>query len=135
MIDSQNFRKRAAECAELVRGANTPGVAREFQTLERSFTDLADNEDWLEDNIGKTVHPNDKIGEPDRPAIAEDEGHILRNLGAAVIMRWNTIPTKLQKELFDDASSVGDLLNTSELKGRIARFLHEHKDDETGRAG
>jgi hypothetical protein len=46
-------------------------------------------------------------------------------------MRWNTIPTKLQRELFDTAGSLGDLLQTAELHGQIARFLHDHKDDET----
>jgi hypothetical protein len=34
-----------------------------------------------------------------------------RCLGAAVIMQWNTIPAKLQRELFDTADSLGDLPN------------------------
>ncbi|HET8974080.1 MAG TPA: hypothetical protein VFN63_12430, partial [Pseudolabrys sp.] len=51
--------------------------------------------------------------------------------GAAVIMQWNTIPTKLQRELFDTAGSLGDVLKTSELRGQIARFLHDHKDEES----
>ncbi|MGB8639253.1 MAG: hypothetical protein WCD30_14125, partial [Pseudolabrys sp.] len=59
------------------------------------------------------------------------EEHILRCLGAAVIMQWNTIPTKLQRELFDTAGSLGDVLKTSELRGQIARFLHDHKDEES----
>ena len=59
----------------------------------------------------------------------DDDDHVLRCLGAAVITRWNTIPTKLQKELFDNASSMGELLTTDVLKGQIARFLHKHKDD------
>ena len=59
----------------------------------------------------------------------DEEDLILRCLGAAVITRWNTIPTKLQKELFDNASSMGELLQTDLLKGQIARFLHKHKDD------
>ena len=50
--------------------------------------------------------------------------------GAAVIMRWNTIPTKLQRELFDYASTAHDSQQTTPLKGQIARFLHNHKDDE-----
>lgn len=45
-------------------------------------------------------------------------------------MQWNTIPTKLQRELFDTAGSLGDVLKTSELRGQIARFLHDHKDEE-----
>jgi hypothetical protein len=69
-------------------------------------------------------------GGGDSPSFADDEEQVLRRLGAAVIMRWNTIPTKLQKELFDDASQVGDLLQTGAVKGQIARFLHNHKDDD-----
>jgi hypothetical protein len=47
-------------------------------------------------------------------------------------MQWNYIPTKLQRELSDTAGSMGDLLSTAELRGQIARFLHDHKgDDET----
>ena len=45
-------------------------------------------------------------------------------------MQWNTIPTKLQRELFDTAGSLGDLLQTAELRGQIARFLHRHKDED-----
>ena len=42
--------------------------------------------------------------------------------------QWNTIPAKLQRELFDTAGSMSELLQTSELRGQIARFLHHHKD-------
>ena len=54
---------------------------------------------------------------------------------AAVIMNWNNIPTKLQRELFDCASTIGDLQQISPLKGQIARFLHNHKDDEPASIG
>ncbi len=64
----------------------------------------------------------------DYAAIAESEEHILRCLGAAVIMQWNTIPTKLRRELFDSASSMGELLRTGDLRGQIARFLHTHRE-------
>ena len=60
--------------------------------------------------------------------LAEDE-KILEYLGAAVIMRWGTLPTKTQRELFEHAASLADLGQTAELKGQIARFLHNHKDD------
>ena len=43
-------------------------------------------------------------------------------------MQWNTLPRKLQRELFDSAGSMGELMETAELRGRIARFLHKHKD-------
>jgi hypothetical protein len=45
-------------------------------------------------------------------------------------MQWNTIPTKLQRELFDTAGSLGDVLQTAALRGQIARFLHDHKDKQ-----
>lgn len=61
-------------------------------------------------------------------ALAEDE-KILEYLGAAVIMRWGTLPTKIQRELFEHAASLADLGQTAEVKGQIARFLHNHKDD------
>jgi hypothetical protein len=38
-------------------------------------------------------------------ALVEEEEQILKCLGAAVLMRWNTVPTKLQRELFDCAST------------------------------
>lgn len=63
----------------------------------------------------------------DDPANAEDD-HILECLGAAVIMRWGALPTKIQRELFEDATSLADLGETAELKGKIARFLHHRGD-------
>ena len=47
-------------------------------------------------------------------------------------MQWNTLPTTLQREVFDTAGSVGKLLETAALRGQIARFLHKHKNDEDG---
>jgi hypothetical protein len=61
-------------------------------------------------------------------ARAEDK-KILECLGAAVIMRWDTLPTKIQLELFEHATSLADLAQTAAPKVQIARFLHNHKDD------
>jgi hypothetical protein len=61
-------------------------------------------------------------------APAEDK-KILECLGAAVIMRWGTLPTKIQRELFEHATSLADLAQTAPPKGQIARFLHNHKND------
>ncbi len=58
-----------------------------------------------------------------------DEKKILECLGAAVIMRWGTLPTKIQRDLFEHAASLADLAQTAPPKGQIARFLHNHKDD------
>jgi hypothetical protein len=61
-------------------------------------------------------------------ASGEDK-KILECLGAAVIMRWSTLPTKIQRELFEHATFPADLARTAPPKGQIARFLHNHKDD------
>jgi hypothetical protein len=58
-----------------------------------------------------------------------EEKKILECLGAAVIMRWGTLPTKIQQELFEHATSLADLAQTAPPKGQFARFLHRHNDD------
>jgi len=67
---------------------------------------------------------------PEYDALAVEGEHILRCLGAAVIMEWNNIPKNLQRTLFDNAGSMGDVLSTKTLRKRVARFLHKHKNDE-----
>ena len=129
MFSSERFRAKAAEYLELARKSQSPKEIREFSDLGRSYTVLADNEEWLEHNFDKTVHVSDK-DRLEGDALAAEEEHILRCLGAAVIMEWNNIPTNLQRELFDSAGSMGNLLNTKALRGKVARFLHKHKDDE-----
>jgi hypothetical protein len=71
---------------------------------------------------------------PEAPADLVDQApvedkKILECLGAAVIMRWGTLPTKIQRELFEHATSLADLAQTAPPKGQIARFLHNHKND------
>jgi len=138
MFTAKQFRAQAAECAESLKHTDVPSEISKLQHSKQSFTQLAQNEDWLADNFTKIVHSQD-IPPQDEFAtksvagttIAKTEEHILRCLGAAVIMQWNTLPTKLRRELFDTAGSMGDLLQTAALRGQIARFLHAHKDDES----
>ena len=143
MFTIQQYRAKAAEYAEytdLARVASNPAEALEFQTLERSFTALADNEQWLADNQGKILHPETKVGfagddtsgpeeeeeEDEEEEEEEDEEkeageeQVLRCLGAALIMQWNTLPSKLQRELFDNAATMGELLDTRTLRGQVA---------------
>lgn len=136
MFAATQFRKKAAESAEALRHTDVPSEIRELQRSEQSFTELAQNETWLADSFDKMIRSrrldvqDGAAGKPlERNTVAEVEEHILRCLGAAVILQWNTIPTKLQRELFDTAGSLGDVLKTSELRGQIARFLHDHKDE------
>ena len=141
MFTAKQFRAKATESAKSLKHTDHPGEIRVFQRSKESFTALADNEDWLANNFDKIIrsrdiHPQDDgVGNPvARGSAAETEEHILRCLGAAVIMQWNTIPTKLQRELFDTAGSMGDVLKSAALRAQIARFLHRHKDDEESSA-
>lgn len=131
MFTADQYRAKAAESAESLKRTDIPREIREFQRSTQSFNDLAQNEDWLADSFDKMIRSRDDVaGKPlDGNAVAEIEEHILRCLGAAVIMQWNTIPTKLKRELFDTAGSLGDVPQTIVLRGQIARFLHDHKDE------
>jgi hypothetical protein len=144
MFRSQQYRAKAAEYEELGKKTAAPKDAGEFKAMERSFTALADNEDWLARNYRNMVDEEDHDGtygdllvgkaKPVGGTPAAEEEHVLRCLGAAVIMQWNSIPKELQRELFDNAGAKGDLLETRALRGKIARFLHKHKDDEPKKA-
>ncbi|HZZ82197.1 MAG TPA: hypothetical protein VFE62_27110 [Gemmataceae bacterium] len=129
MFTPQQYRDKAVGYGELVKTANGPDERREFQALEKSFTVLADNEQWVADNHDKTVRST-KFEQMDRAALAQEEEQILRCLGAALILQWNTLPQKLRRELFDSAGDMGELLESAELRGKIARFLHKHKNDD-----
>jgi hypothetical protein len=122
MPTAQQYRVKAAEYAGLAETARSASETREFRTLERNCKSLAANKEWLAGDNDQAVPASQQV---DRA----DEEQILRCLGAAVIMRWNTLPKKIQRELFEYAGSIGDLQQTTELKGQIARFLHHHKDD------
>jgi hypothetical protein len=69
---------------------------------------------------------------PEVDETADGEKRILECLGAAVVMRWCTLPTKTQRVLFEYAISLTELTDpqqTAHLKGQIARLLHDRKDD------
>jgi hypothetical protein len=130
MFKSQQYRAKATECGELVKSSTSAEESRKFQDLEDRFVSLADNERGLADAYNDAVHIADQDRSRDA-ALAAEEEHVLRCLGAAVIMQWNALPTTLQREIFDTAGSVGKLAETAALRGQIARFLHKHKN-ETG---
>ena len=128
MFNMKQYRAQAAEYGVLSKDPTDPSQIRKYQDSSDSIGSLAENEEWLADNSDKTLRPSDE-----KPSIhatlAAEEEHVLRCLGASLIMQWNTIPAKLQRELFDTAGSMGELLATVELRGQIARFLHKHKND------
>jgi hypothetical protein len=131
MPTPEQYREKAAEYNELAKRANAPNEIREFQKHEQSLIRLADNEQWIADNHDKLANNLEKsalLPEPSgtsEATLAAEEDHILRCLGAALIMQWNTLPTELQKKLFDNAGSMGELLGSDTLRGQIARFLRK----------
>ena len=67
MFTVQQYRAEAIKYAKLVRTANGPNEVREFERLERSFTELADNAQWMTDNHGKMVHATEHPTAPLTP--------------------------------------------------------------------
>jgi hypothetical protein len=62
-------------------------------------------------------------------ALDETERRVLVALGAALVAEWNTLDTELQRKLFRRAASSAS--ETALLREQIARFLHDHKDNDT----
>ena len=128
MFTAKKYRAKSKEYGDLIKGSNDASQIRKLQDSKDSFSSLADNEELLANKFDKMV----QVPAEEQPVIlAVEEERVLRCLGAAVIMQWNTLPAKLQRELFDTAGSMGELLDTAALRGQIARFLHKHKDDES----
>jgi hypothetical protein len=128
MFKSRQYRAKAAEYGELVRSSDDAEESRKFQGLEDRFVALANNEGDLAGAYHDAVHI-DEAGRARGAVLAAEEEQVLRCLGAAIIMQWNSLPTSLQREIFDTAGSVGKLWETAALRGQIARFLHKHKNE------
>jgi hypothetical protein len=125
LFTSKQYLAKAVEYGDLVKTSVGSTKRQEFQELEERLSVLAvlaDNEELLQEK--------NAVGERNRTTIAAED-QVLRCLGAALIMQWNTLSPKLQRELFDNAGDMGELLDTSALRGQIARFLHAHKNDES----
>lgn len=129
MFTPKPFRTKANELGQLVKQSTDPSQTRALQARVNSFSALADNEQWLADNHQNIVHAPEADMSVGAKLAAEEE-HVLRCMGAAVVMQWNTLPAKLQRELYDSAGAMGELIKTPALRAQIARFLHKHKNDD-----
>ena len=135
MFKAEHFRAKQAEIADSMKDTDIPSETRKLEQSVKSLDVLAENEDWLAANFDKMVHARDLppqdlpfTQEPatkpiDTEAAAKIEEHVLRCL------HWSAIPTKLQRELFDTAGSMGDVLQTGALRGQVARFVRKHNDE------
>ena len=132
MFNANHYRAKADESTESLKHTDDPNEIRELQRSKKSFTALAQNEDWLANNFDNIIHSQDIPPHNDDNAgapvagttVAETEEHIRPGAGFRLVF-----PTKLQRELFDTAGSMGDVLKSAALRAQIARFLHRHKDE------
>jgi hypothetical protein len=126
MLTARQYRAKAAEYSELLKAIHLPAETREFRRLEQSYITLAENEEWIADNLEKINSPG---ADDDWYGDTIHRKHTRGCRGADVATQSTEIPTKLQ-QLFEDAGSMGGLLQTATLRGQIARFLHKHKTDD-----
>src|SRR5882724_7844086 len=132
MFTAEQYRAKAAEYTELLKATSLPAEIREFRKLEQSYLTLAENEEWMADNLEKIKKINSPGADENwyGDAILAQQGkHTLGCHGADVATKSAAVPTMVQ-QLFDDAGSMGGLLQTATLRGQIARFLHKHKVDD-----
>ena len=133
MFVPDEYRKKALGYAELAENSATPTERNGFQALEQSFRKLADNEQWLADNHSNIIEhaaspPVASTNEEEEEEIVSaKEEHMLRCIGASVILLWNTIPTKLQRELFDTAGSMGNLEKPASFEAGSRAFCTSTK--------
>jgi hypothetical protein len=76
MFTTEQYRAKAIEYRKLLSMENNPEAVREFQRLERSFTELADNAQWMIDNHAKIMRataPATVPFTPDSPARSSSE--------------------------------------------------------------
>ena len=142
MFAAQQYRAKTAEDGGFPGTPRSAGEEGEFRAPEQTRTTLAENEQWLVHNADKVlpasryeIVPTSEYDHNKRVLLVKEDEYVLRCLGAAVMMRWSTLPAKLQRELFDHANSLGEFdqdssispsEQTARLKGLIARFLHNH---------
>ena len=129
MFTAKQYRAKAAEYTELLKATSLPAEIREFRRLERSCLTLAENEEWMADNREKMNRPGADENWYGDAILAQQGKHTLGCPGADVATQSAAMLTKIQ-QLFDDAGSMGGLLQTATLRGQIARFLHKHKVDD-----
>jgi hypothetical protein len=116
MFTAKQYRAKAAEYIKLLKTASLPAETREFRKLEQSYLTLAENEEWMADNREKINRPGADENWYGDAILAQQGKHTLGCHGADVAMQPTVIPTKIQ-QLFDDAGSMGDLLQTATLRG------------------
>jgi hypothetical protein len=129
MSTAKQYRAKAAELAELLKTTSSPAEIRELRQLEHSYLTLAENEEWMADNLEKMNVPGADDNWYGDAILAQQGKHMPGRPLADIATQSTAIPMEMQ-QLFDDAGSRGGLLQTATLRGQVARFLHKHKSDD-----
>ena len=128
MCTAKRYRVKAAELTELLKTASLPAEIREFRSLEQSYVTLAENDEWMVDNLDKTNSSGTDENLYSDIILARQEKNALERLGAGDATPFAEFSIKMQ-QLFDDAGSKVGLLQTAALRGQFARLLRKHKED------
>jgi len=95
MITATQYRAKAAEYTELLKAARLPAETREFRKREQSYLTLAENEDWMADNLGKMDSRGADENWYGEAILAQQRKHPLGCQGADVATQSIAAPTRL----------------------------------------
>jgi hypothetical protein len=129
MCTAKQYRVKAAEFTELLKTASSPAEICEFRNREQSYAMLAENDEWMADNLDKTDSSGTDENLYSDIILARQEKIALGRLGAGDVTPFTEFSINMQ-QLFDDAGSKGGLLQTAALRGQFARLLRRHKEDD-----
>lgn len=107
MYSPEQYRMAAARYEKLLQRAKGPNEVKEYTELVQRYTTLADDANWLATHRLEPAKQAACYAEI--PVDDADGGQSLRRLGAAITMKWDTLPGKLRRELLETARSMGDL--------------------------
>jgi hypothetical protein len=110
MFTANQYRTKAAEYTELLKAATLPAETCEFRKLEQSYRTLAENEEWMAENLAKT----------NSPGAGEDwYGYVNATRVARLTPVLHAKQLKLARELVPAAALIGVLINPDSPKAEL----------------
>jgi hypothetical protein len=110
MVTANQYRTKAAEYTELLKAASLPAETCEFWRLEQSYRTLAENEEWMADNLAKT----------NSPGAGEDwYGYVNATGVARLTPVLHAKQLKLARDLVPAAALIGVLINPDSPKAEL----------------
>jgi hypothetical protein len=123
---AEQYRAKAAEFTELLKTTSLPAETREFRRREQSYVTLAENAEWMADNLEKTNSPSTDENRYGDAILAQQGKHMLGCREADIATQSTAIQMTIQ-QFYDDAGSLRGLLQTATLAGQIARSLRKNQ--------